>query len=172
MKKIEEHKFFTDVEVEAGGLHVQVHSNILSSNSDVFHVMLETAPTVNELKQIDMNPLSAEGMKEMVKFLYVRDKSSNGHDEELLEAADKYKVSDLHHMLEMALMDGISTANAVKRLQLSEECHAPQLKQAVIRFVANNSEEILKSDSWRQPSIVKPHLANETYLKIHAFNTH
>jgi speckle-type POZ protein len=154
---LEDEKHF-DFTISAGNKNFKVHKAVLAARSPVLSAMLDHDNT-EEARTGIMNITDVDGpvIKEMLKFLYSGYYSETDHDlaEDLLIAADKYRLDDLKQHCERTLMKGINFENACQLLILGDIYCAKNLKDTAVRFITRNATQITATEGWN--AILREH---------------
>ena len=78
------------------------HKVILGARSPVFNAMFVHNMTESQEKKIDIEDLDIETVKDMLKYMYAgKIENLNTRSPRLLEAADKYQLSELKEICEV-----------------------------------------------------------------------
>jgi speckle-type POZ protein len=149
----------TDFKIRAGKMEFKVHKSILAARSPVFCAML-THENTEESRTGIMNITDVDGpvIKEMLKYIY-SGYYSEEHDlaEDLLIAADKYRLDELKQHCERTLMKGIKFDNACQLLILGDIYCAKNLKENAVRFIQRHPSDITTTEGWQ--AILRDHNA-------------
>ena len=95
-------------------------------------------------KVIDIEDLDIETVRDMLKYMYAgKIDDLNTKSPRLLEAADKYQLSELKEICEEKLCDNLTVESCLECLVLADLHTAEDLKQAAIKFVVDNSEDFV-----------------------------
>ena len=95
-------------------------------------------------KVIDIEDLGIETVRDMLKYMYAgKIDDLNTKSPRLLEAADKYQLSELKEICEEKLCDNLTVESCLECLVLADLHTAEDLKQAAIKFVVDNSEDFV-----------------------------
>ena len=95
-------------------------------------------------KVIDIEDLDIETVRDMLKYMYAgKIENLNTKSPRLLEAADKYQLSELKEICEEKLCDNLTVESCLECLVLADLHTAEDLKQAAIKFVVDNSEDFV-----------------------------
>ena len=88
----------------------------------------------------------------------------NTRSPRLLEAADKYQLSELKEICEESLCDNLTVDTCLECLVLADLHNAEELKNASVKFVVEHSEEfvdqvkLIKEKTFESPNINFPSL--------------
>lgn len=117
--------------------------NILC-RSPVFNAMFIHNMTEAQEKIIDIEDLDIETVRDMLKYMYAgKIENLNTRSPRLLEAADKYQLSELKEICEETLCDNLTVDSCLECLVLADLHTAEDLKQAAIKFVVDHSEDFV-----------------------------
>ena len=95
-------------------------------------------------KIIDIEDLDIETVRDMLKYMYAgKIENLNTRSPRLLEAADKYQLSELKEICEEMLCDNLTVDTCLECLVLADLHTAEDLKQAAIKFVVDHSEDFV-----------------------------
>ena len=93
---------FSDVTIKCEGVELACHKVILGARSPVFNAMFVHNMTESQEKKIDIEDLDIETVKDMLKYMYAgKIENLNTRSPRLLEAADKYQLSELKEICEV-----------------------------------------------------------------------
>ena len=96
---------FSDVKIKCGGVELECHKVILGARSPVFHAMFVHNMTESQEKKIEIEDLDIETVKDMLKYMYAgKIENLNTRSPRLLEAADKYQLSELKEICEVRII--------------------------------------------------------------------
>ncbi|OQV23256.1 putative Protein roadkill [Hypsibius exemplaris] len=139
---------YSDVTLDVGKREFNVHKAMLAARSPVFDNMFSNPDNVTSNHYV-ITDVTSRGMKELLYFIYTGhiDKTEN-IVEEVLEAAQKYQVSQLQAICESLILRELQVDNAVKTLILAHESKAQQLKEIVLEFIARNFQAVKRTDGW------------------------
>jgi len=156
-----------DIEVVCKGRTFSCHKAILGSKSLVFraafvHNMMEKATG-----KINIESLEPETVADMLTYIYggsierVEDKASR-----LLAAADQYDLKLLKKKCEELLARSLNISNCLEYLILADLHSTDMLKPLVIRFVVENSREVVTQDSWKEKLTAFPDVFAEVFNEL------
>lgn len=146
---IEDDKF-ADVTLVVGGTTFKAHKCVLANKSPVFAVMFEHSMKEKMNNEVTIEGTDPKVFKEMLQFIYTGEVNDiRNIAEDLLAEADKYFIERLKIMCEEALVENVSTENAVKYLRLADCYNSPALKKQVIDFIVLNAEEMLNVPEYK-----------------------
>lgn len=132
--------------LDVGKREFNVHKAILAARSPVFESMFSTNLTSNHYAISDV---TSRAMKELLYFIYTGNTDKTPSIvEEVLEAAQKYKVAQLQAICETLVLRELHVENAVKTLILAHEHKAQQLKEIVLEYIARNFQAVKRTDGW------------------------
>ncbi|KAJ5072889.1 lute isoform d [Anaeramoeba ignava] len=104
---------------------------------------LETAN--RELAYIKIPDFEPEVFEQIMNFAYTRKVqiSSQYIASDLLRAAEKYMIPDLHQLTIEFLMENLTIENCVENLELSQRYENYFLKQKALDFIQNNAMKVI-----------------------------
>ena len=126
--------------------------------SPVFNAMFIHNMTEAQEKIIDIEDLDIETVRDMLKYMYAgKIENLNTRSPRLLEAADKYQLSELKEICEETLCDNLTVDTCLECLVLADLHTAEDLKQAAIKFVVDHSEDFVDQVLSGGCRSLKPH---------------
>jgi len=135
---------FSDVTIRCENNLLSCHKIILGARSPVFNAMFIHNMTESQKKQVDIEDLDIETVKDMLKYMYAgKIDHLNTRSPRLLEAADKYQLSELKEICEEVLCDSLTVDTCLECLVLADLHSAAELKEAAVKFVVEHSEEFV-----------------------------
>jgi len=135
---------FSDVTIKCEGTRLSCHKVILGARSPVFNAMFIHNMTENQKKEIDIEDLDIETVKDMLKYMYAgKIDNLNTRSPRLLEAADKYQLSELKEICEEVLCLALDVDTCLECLVLADLHNAEELKEAAVKFVVEHSTEFV-----------------------------
>jgi len=135
---------FSDVTIKCEGHSISCHKVILGARSPVFNAMFIHNMTENQSRTIDIEDLDIETVKDMLKYMYAaRIENLNTRSPRLLEAADKYALSELKEVCEDTLCSSLSVDSCLECLVLADLHNAEELKAAAVKFIVDRSAEFV-----------------------------
>jgi len=135
---------FSDVTIKCEGTRLSCHKVILGTRSPVFNAMFIHNMTENQRKEIDIEDLDIETVKDMLKYMYAgKIDNLNTRSPRLLEAADKYQLSELKEICEEVLCLALDADICLECLVLADLHNAEELKEAAVKFVVEHSTEFV-----------------------------
>ncbi|XP_023309084.2 protein roadkill-like [Lucilia cuprina] len=157
----------TDFILVADGKEFHVHKAILAARSEVFAVMFEHEMQENKLNRVEITDIDAEVMQEMLQFIYTGVVTKLYQMAKFLfVAADKYALDGLKEMCEKKLCEQLSVEVAVDTLILADRHSAFELKEKAIKFINENSIEVVKTEDWKNMQKTHAYLIVEAYQRI------
>merc|ERR1719153_1166408 len=135
---------FSDVTIRCEGKELACHKIILGARSPVFNAMFIHNMTENQKKEIEIEDLEIETVQDMLKYMYAgKIENLNTRSPGLLEAADKYQLSELKEICEEVLGETLTVDSCLECLVLADLHSAAELKEAAVKFVVEHSEEFV-----------------------------
>lgn len=157
-----------DVTLMCGRESIKAHSIILCARSPVFRAQLKG----NLACSLDAVPvpeeIDAPTLRHTLAYIYTDEcnLTSAEQAQHLLNAADHYNLLYLFSMCEHKLIDALSVENAAYALTLAEQHNARALKEASLRFVAQNAVAVVSTDGWAHLVRVTPALAGQALVAL------
>merc|ERR1719187_474644 len=140
-----------DVDVLVGGRVFRCHKAILGAKSPVLkaafvHNMVEKATG-----KINIDGIESSTVEDMLKYIY-GGKIDNLDEKatKLLAAADQYDLKLLKKKCEELLCKSLNISNCLDYLILADMHSTDILKPLVIRFVVENSREVVTQENWKE----------------------
>jgi len=140
-----------DVDVMVGGRVFRCHKAILGARSPVLkaafvHNMMEKATG-----KINIDGIESNTVEDMLKYIY-GGKIENLEEKatKLLAAADQYDLKLLKKKCEELLCKSLNISNCLDYLILADMHSTDILKPLVIRFVVENSREVVTQENWKE----------------------
>ncbi|XP_077217372.1 BTB/POZ domain-containing protein [Tasmannia lanceolata] len=127
----------TDITINASDGSITAHRAILATRSPVFRSMFSHDLKEKELSTINISDMSIESCQAFLNYIY----GNIQHDEflthrlALLQAADKYDISDLKEACHDSLLEDIDANNVLERLQNAFLYQLPVLKSSCLRYL-------------------------------------
>lgn len=134
---------------------IKANKFMLVARSPVFARMFDNEMKERETSTVVIPDISPDAFKVMLSFVYTGKLASiNRHlAEKVLAAADKYQLVRLKAMCENLLNLVLNVKNAAHILSLANMYNGLELKQAAIKFVADNNEtcsKVMESEGWKE----------------------
>ncbi|XP_059221969.1 speckle-type POZ protein B isoform X2 [Stomoxys calcitrans] len=156
---------YSDVTLVAGGDEIKAHKVILSMRSDVFAAMFRHSSMVESAtSRVEIKDFDANVMREMLNFMYTGKVGSTLDWPlafNLYAAADKYNLKKLKAECEIYLMSDIGIETAVKTLITADQHSDGELKLQAMKFIKDNIESIVNTESWKLLALEHSHLMVE-----------
>jgi len=140
-----------DVDVLVGGRTFRCHKAILGAKSPVLkaafvHNMVEKATG-----KINIDGIESSTVEDMLKYIYGgRISDLEEKATKLLAAADQYDLKFLKKRCEELLCKSLNISNCLDYLILADMHSTDILKPLVIRFVVENSREVVTQENWKE----------------------
>ena len=128
-----------------------MHKAVLASQSPVFRRMLESDMKEQRTNVIEISDVDQAVISDMLAYIYTG--SAPNLDtlaRELLNVANKYKLSGLLTMCERELKLKINAETVIELLQLADLLDSSYLKKACLNYISLNSGAIRNSKEWKQ----------------------
>ena len=152
MQKLLSDGLLSDLTIKCGEEEFKVHKAVLASQSPaVFKKMLESDMKEQRTNVIEISDVDQTVISDMLAYIYTG--SAPNLDtlaRELLNVANKYKLSGLFTMCERELKSKISLNNVIELLQLADMLDSSYLKKACLNYISINSGAVRSSEEWKQ----------------------
>ncbi|XP_037821033.1 speckle-type POZ protein B-like [Lucilia sericata] len=157
----------TDFILVGNGKEFHVHKAILAARSEVFAAMFEHEMQENKLNRVEITDIDPEVIQEMLLFIYTGVVTKLYKMAKFLfVAADKYALEGLKEMCEKKLCEQLSIEIAAETLILADRLSAFELKEKAIKFINDNSSEVVKTEDWKNMQETHPYLIVEAYQRM------
>jgi len=159
----------SDVVVAAAGEEFKAHKCVLAARSPVFSAMFTHKMKEKKRNRVDITDLEAFIVKDMLAYIYTGYAPSMGtNPEDLLEAADKYQLSNLKRQCEDRLRsaDWLDVDSAARLLVLADTHNADILRDAVITYINNNAPAVQDSEGWLRVEKEHPRVIAAVYRRL------
>lgn len=110
---------------------------------------------------VKLRELNYEELQALLEFLYsgnLAKEKVEKHVYSLSTAADKYEVPFLQKFCEQHMLRTLNSSNALDVLEISDTCSSQVLKDATIKFIVQNMEDIVFSSKFDDFAMKNPHL--------------
>ncbi|KAH7861717.1 hypothetical protein Vadar_029846 [Vaccinium darrowii] len=127
----------TDIIINASDGTIGAHRAVLASRSPVFRSMFSHDLKEKELSAVNISDMSIESCQVFLNYIYgnIAPKEFLTHRLALLQAADKYDISDLKEACHESLLEDIDAKNVLERLQNASLYQLPKLKASCMRYL-------------------------------------
>ncbi|KAG9146770.1 hypothetical protein Leryth_005104 [Lithospermum erythrorhizon] len=127
----------TDIVINASNGSVGAHRAVLASRSPVFRSMFSHDLKEKELSTINISDMSIESCQAFLNYIYGNNENEDflTHRLALIQAADKYDISDLKEACHESLLEDIDTKNVLERLQNAHLYQLQELKLSCMRYL-------------------------------------
>lgn len=156
-----------DVEVVCDGRTFSCHKAILGSKSPVFRAAFVHNMKEKATGKITIESIDPDTVADMLTYIYggkiegVEDKASK-----LLAGADQYDLKHLKKRCEELLARSLNISNCLDYLILADLHSTDMLKPLVIRFVVENSREVVTQDNWKEKLTAFPEVFAEVFNEL------
>jgi len=153
-----------DCTVACQGREFRCHKNILSARSSVFDAMFTHDMEENRKSKVDIIDLEGDIVHDMITYIYsekVPDLESKSAG--LLSAAEKYDLPELKAMCETSLCENITTDNVLDLLVLADLHSASSVRNLALKFIVDNSREIVNQEGWREKLRMYPEIMADMF---------
>jgi len=144
-------KSFADIHFQVGDTLIAAHKNILVTRSEYFRAMFAHGMKENNQNIIPLPNMEVETFTSVLEFLYT------GHvvvDERnivsLVNAAAIFRIDNLKELCISRFNTVVSEFNVVNLLLMADAHHEEQLKQTCKRYIMDNYQAMLQSESFKQ----------------------
>lgn len=119
------------------------HQTVLMVHSSVFVAMFHDPEGLRHKCHVDLQDLSYDVLHEVLLFIYTGKHPGEGRvTNELLLAAEKFKLAHLKTTCESALASRITSETAVDLYSVAQRSNAKQLKSCVLDFIIRHNTEV------------------------------
>ncbi|KZV16129.1 BTB/POZ domain-containing protein [Dorcoceras hygrometricum] len=128
----------TDITIHASdGKTIEAHRAVLASRSPVFRSMFSHDLREKQLSSVNICDMSIEACQAFLNYIYgnIKNEEFLQHRQALLQAADKYDVSDLKEACHDSLVEDIDSKNVLLRLQNAALYQLPKLKNGCMLYL-------------------------------------
>ncbi|XP_021905843.1 BTB/POZ domain-containing protein At1g55760 [Carica papaya] len=127
----------TDIVINASDGSIGAHRAILAARSPVFRSMFAHDLKEKELSTVNISDMSIEACQALLGYIYgnIEHEDFLTHRLALLQAADKYDISDLKEACHDSLLEDIDTKNVLERLQNAYTYQLPKLKASCMGYL-------------------------------------
>ncbi|EFX85817.1 hypothetical protein DAPPUDRAFT_193583 [Daphnia pulex] len=130
---------------------VGAHTVILSAGSPVFSAMFRSEFLESKTKKLNIIDIDIEVFRQLLIYLYTGSAPKLAEENMtllLFEAADKYNIDNLKTECTDVLLKRVNLDNAISLLIWSHFHSAAKLKEATLKFLAENSLGICSQPKW------------------------
>ncbi|XP_033213264.1 speckle-type POZ protein-like isoform X2 [Belonocnema kinseyi] len=158
---------FSDVKILVGGEKYSAHKLILSANSPVFCKMFSQNMKESLSDLVEIKDMDPKIFNELLRYMYTgKVENLEYHPEEILKAANRYKVEDLKFTCEKLLTTKLMVPNVVDYLKLSADYNAAFLKNYCFVFIKKHIQEFVKINGFESLVEAHPKVSVELFNKI------
>lgn len=164
-------KMVADCLLKTRTIHFSVHRAVLSARSKVFMAMFTLNKSEIFPVEVDIEDVDATTLTDVLHYVYtgkVRGLTENTAAA-MLTVSDKYALLELRKTCLQFLLHNLTIENICDAAFLSQTHKEAALEEQVLRFIDEKSEEVLKSDIWKDFFQIIPliagkflHLANHS----------
>jgi len=131
---------------------IPCHKLILSARSDYFAAMMENDMKEAKTGQVEIKDFDLETVKAVVLHIYTGEVEYNEENtNQLMRAADKYRLEGLKKKMEDVLIKAVKIQNAIDMFVLGDAVHADKLRDVSKEIIVNNAVAIVETDEgWKQ----------------------
>ena len=156
----------SDVTLNVDSVSFPAHKFVLSARSCVFAAMFQHDMLENRKNAVDIPDIKSNVFEIVLNFIYTGDASGvNKFSGEILSAAEKYQLELLKVRCEDAMIEELSTKNAVKFFILAHLHSAKNLKASTMRFI-DDSDSSWERFDWKPVQSSYPDLVFELYKDL------
>jgi len=156
-----------DVDVIVGGRTFNCHKAILGAKSPFFK-----AAFVHDMKEkatgtMTIDGIESETFSDMLVYIYggnierIEEKS-----DKLLAASDQYVLNHLKRQCEELLCKSLNISNCLDLLILADLHSTEILKPLVIKFVVENSREVVTQEKWKEKLTMFPDVFADVFSEL------
>jgi len=117
--------------------------------------------------KINIDGIDSDTVQDMLSYIYggkidnIDDKSAK-----LLAAADQYDLKHLKKKCEELLCKSLNISNCLEYLILADLHSTDILKPLVIKFVVENSREVVTQENWKEKLMTFPEVFAEVFNEL------
>ncbi|XP_055355875.1 kelch-like ECH-associated protein 1 [Paramacrobiotus metropolitanus] len=145
LKHLLDSQLLSDCTLICEGHQFSVHRAVLASQSPVFAAMFQNDMTEKSTGICNINDMSAEDLKAMIRYVYTRaDLEKHSSLMKLWMAADKYDMADLRAECLCVMLEAVSEApvdQALSYLNFAHEHNLKKLRTAAARVVSMDVDD-------------------------------
>jgi len=133
-----------DPNEEGKVVQIPVHKAVLASRSPVFEAMFSYNMSETEKKEVEIIDIGLNTVRDMLTYMYTgKIEDLNTRSINLLEAADKYQLSELKEICEETLCSNLGVENSLECLLMADLHNATELKSAAVKFIVEHSADFV-----------------------------
>ncbi|CAL8126976.1 unnamed protein product [Orchesella dallaii] len=149
-----------DFTIECEGKSFPVHKAILTARSKVFEAMLKHDTIENRSKIVKINDMTAAAVIGMLDYIYtgdIRHASDMDYLINLVEASDKYELTDLKNQCFRRLCEKINNEN-IGRIAIIAYMHNAEVEvlQEIRTYCQSNWDTLMKISTFKECVIATP----------------
>jgi len=154
---------YSDVTIVVGEQVIDTHRVILAARSPVFDAMLRSNMKEGLAGKIIIEDLDPRAVRDMIGYLYTGDVKQETLDDDdmcanLLQAADRYKVSGLVTICAEVIAKKLSTLTVCDRLEFADMLGCSRLKSRCLTYIQQNISEVQRTEAYgklsRRPALL------------------
>uniref|UniRef100_A0A0E0RB69 BTB domain-containing protein n=1 Tax=Oryza rufipogon TaxID=4529 RepID=A0A0E0RB69_ORYRU len=159
----------SDVRFKVGGETFPAHRCVLAARSPVFRAELLGPMREHAATTIRVDDMDASVFAALLRFVYTDELpeldggSAAAMAQHLLVAADRYDMERLKKVCEDRMVRHLDVGTAATSLALAEQHDCPELKKAILRFMASPArlKAVMASDGYEHLVTSFPSIATE-----------
>ncbi|KAB8115920.1 hypothetical protein EE612_056760 [Oryza sativa] len=159
----------SDVRFKVGGETFPAHRCVLAARSPVFRAELLGPMREHAATTIRVDDMDAAVFAALLRFVYTDELpeldggSAAAMAQHLLVAADRYDMERLKKVCEDKMVRHLDVGTAATSLALAEQHDCPELKKAILRFMASPArlKAVMASDGYEHLVTSFPSIATE-----------
>ena len=163
---------FSDLKLICGSEKVELpcHRVVLCARSPVFLAMFQRDTAEAQMKEIEMPDVEPKVAERILKYIYSGHIKTiePGMEEELLAAADRYKLLELKEHCELALCERMlkdtDVESALEMLFIADQHSASMLKDICVEFLVENCQRLVRIPGWIEKIQAYPYLLAELFV--------
>lgn len=153
----------SDVTLVIGDTRLPAHSAILAARSKVFAAMLKSPMRESITKEVVLEDVDVDIMREMLRFLYTGGVEPQVLEEDsgtmaLLQAAHHFEVPLLEECCAQVVGARLQVETAAEVLQAADSMNCLSLRDTCLAFVAAHVAEVQTTDGFRHLAESRPSL--------------
>jgi len=156
-----------DVDVVCSGRVFACHKAILGAKSPFFKAAFVHNMKEKATGKINIDGIDSDTVQDMLSYIYggkidnIEEKSAK-----LLAAADQYDLKHLKKKCEELLCKSLNISNCLEYLILADLHSTDILKPLVIKFVVENSREVVTQENWKEKLMTFPEVFAEVFNEL------
>jgi hypothetical protein len=155
---------YSDITLLIGSSKIFAHKVILSSCSDYFKTMFDSAFKESTEKIVTIKKDDEELFKMMIEIIYTNEAAENLSLDvafELTLLAQKYLVDELVKFCRNVLIEKMTLENCLDILLFADHLQSTPFRDRVLRYIRTQLDTVSKTKRWETLEIDNPQFINE-----------